>query len=75
MDELEIKAYIEKQKKAQIWLQGIWTNIVVLNELMGLSESTMSELKAKISSRIAQCEKSIQDHEKHLKNEQTPPSL
>ena len=75
MDELEIKAYIEKLKKAQIWLQGIWTNIVVLNEFMGLSESTISELKAKISSSIAQCEKSIQDHEKHLKNEQVPSRL
>jgi hypothetical protein len=37
---------------------------------VGLSKNTMDELQAKISSKIAQCERSIQDHEKLCKTEQ-----
>jgi hypothetical protein len=75
MEELEIKAHIEGQQKTQRHLHGLWANVVFLNNLIGLSDSTMDELKTKISTGIAQCEKSIQDHEKHLKNEQVPSSL
>ena len=70
MDNLQIKAHIVAQTDVKNKMESLWTSIVVLKETVGLSESTMKELQAKISSKIAQCERSIQDHEKLCKTEQ-----
>lgn len=40
-----------------------------LNESVGLKTETIREIKAKISSRMAQCEISIRDHSKLLNDE------
>lgn len=66
MDNLNIKAHIEAKKTEQNNLRSLWNYIVNLNETVGLTENTMNELQAKISSKIAQCERSIIDHEKLL---------
>ena len=66
MDELSIKAHIAAKTDVKNNMERLWTSIVVLNETVGLSESTMKELQAKISSKIAQCDRSIQDHQKLL---------
>ena len=66
MEQLNIKAHIEAKNDIKNHLEKVWTSIVVLNEVVGLSESTMKELQAKISSKIAQCDRSIQDHQKLL---------
>jgi len=67
MEQLNIKAHIEAKNDIKNHLEKVWTSIVVLNELVGLSESTMKELQTKISSKIAQCDISIRDHQKLLK--------
>ena len=66
MDELSIKAHIAAKTDVKNNMERLWTSIVVLKETVGLSESTMRELQAKISSKIAQCDRSIQDHQKLL---------
>lgn len=66
MDNLQIKAHIVDQKDVKNKMESLWTSIVVLKETVGLSESTMKELQAKISSVIAQCERSIQNHKNLL---------
>jgi len=66
MDNLQIKAHVVDQIDVKNKMESLWTNIVVLKETVGLSESTMKELQAKISSKIAQCDRSIQNHEKLL---------
>ena len=65
-DELSIKAHIAAKTDVKNNMERLWTSIVVLKETVGLSESTMKELQAKISSKIAQCDRSIQDHQKLL---------
>jgi len=67
MEQLNIKAHIEAKNDVKNHLEKVWTSIVVLNEVVGLSESTMKELQTKISSKIAQCDISIRDHQKLLK--------
>jgi hypothetical protein len=69
MDNLQIKSHIAAQTDVKNKMESLWTSVVVLKETVGLSESTMDELQAKISSKIAQCERSIQDHEKLYKTE------
>lgn len=66
MDELAIKAHIAAKTDVKNNYESLWTKIVVLNELVGLSESTMKELQAKISSKIAECDRSIRDHSRLL---------
>jgi len=66
MNNLQIKAHVVDQIDVKNKMESLWTSIVVLKETVGLSESTMKELQAKISSKIAQCDRSIQDHEKLL---------
>jgi len=65
-EQLGIKAHIAAKTDVKNNMERLWTSIVVLNETVGLSESTMKELQAKISSKIAQCDRSIQDHKKLL---------
>jgi hypothetical protein len=66
MNNLQIKAHIVAQTDVKNNMESLWTSIVVLKETVGLSESTMKELQSKISSKIAQCERSIQDHKNLL---------
>lgn len=70
MDNLQIKAHIDAKTETKNNMDRLWDHINDLNLNVGLSKSTMDELQAKISSKIAQCEKSIQDHEKLYKTEQ-----
>ena len=64
MDNLQIRAYIAAKTDTKNNMHRLWEHINDLNLNVGLSKSTMEELQAKISSKIAQCERSIQDHEK-----------
>lgn len=66
MNKSQIKAYIAYKKFNKSNLHELWNSINHLNITIGLSTSTMDELQAKISSKIAQCEISIRDHEKLL---------
>jgi len=66
MDELSIKAHIAAKTDTKNNMHRLWEHINDLNLSVGLSKSTMDELQAKISSKIAQCERSIQDHQKLL---------
>lgn len=66
MDNLSIKAHIAAKTDTKNNMHRLWEHINELNNNFGLSKSTMDELQAKISSKIAQCERSIQDHEKLL---------
>ncbi|MEO6304184.1 MAG: hypothetical protein ABIP51_13545 [Bacteroidia bacterium] len=45
-------------------LNKLWKWIKELDSFSGLKESTMKEMQAKISSRIAFCERSIIDNSK-----------
>lgn len=65
-DNLQIRAHIAAKTDVKEHYQRLWTSIVVLKELVGLSDSTMFELQAKISSKIAECDISIRDHSKLL---------
>lgn len=64
MDNLQIKAHIAAKTDVKNNMLKLWEHINELNLNVGLSKSTMDELQAKISSKIAQCEISIQEHEK-----------
>ena len=66
MDNIQLKAHIAAKKDAKEKYQRLWQHIVELDETVGLETSTYKELQAKISSKVAQCDKSIQDHEKLL---------
>ena len=56
--------HIEKKLKERDQLLWTWNRVEELNTEVGLSEETYKELQAKISSKIAQCDKSIQDHKR-----------
>ncbi len=45
-------------------LRKLWEQIKELNINFGLSQSTLDEIQAKISSRLAFCERSIRDNSK-----------
>jgi len=66
MDKLNIKAHISAKKDAKEHYQRVWQSIVELNEQSAFSMDCYRELQARISSKVAQCERSIQDHEKLL---------
>lgn len=56
-----------KERQAEIQrLNALWEHVEQLNESVGLSKNTMDEIKAKVSSKIAQCEISIRDNSKGL---------
>ena len=50
---------IEKDK-----LTAFWDLVLKINKETGLTENTLRELKTKISSRIAECDITIRDHQK-----------
>lgn len=66
MDDLAIKAHIAAKKDIKNQMHSLWEDINELNQNVNLSKSTMDELQTKISSKIAQCDRSIRDHEKLL---------
>ena len=62
--QLDAQFHIEKKRKERDQLLWTWNRVEELNEEVGLSEETYKELQAKISSKIAQCDRSIQDHKR-----------
>ena len=66
MDKLNIQAHIAAKKDAKEHYQRVWQSIVELNDQRAFSMDCYRELQARISSKVAQCERSIQDHEKLL---------
>ena len=72
MDEIQLRAYIEAKKDVKENMQRLWQHILELDESVGLETATYKELKAKISSKVAQCDISIQDHEKLLQRNTNP---
>ena len=66
MGKEDILKHIEKRKNEKKLHLMFWEYIEKLNLDVGLSDSTMKELQAKVSSKIAMCYRSIQDHERLL---------
>jgi len=66
MTEQQIKDHILFRKAEKQRLIDLWNQVERLNKDVGLKQSTLDELQDKISSKIAQCEISIRDHEKLL---------
>jgi len=66
MDSIQIQIHIEKRGQERDKLLWTWNRVEELNTDIGLSDETYKELQAKISSKIAACDKSIQDHKRLL---------
>lgn len=66
MDKLNIQAHIAAKKDTKEHYERVWKSIVELNEQLAFSMDCYRELQTRISSEIAQCERSIEDHEKLL---------
>jgi len=66
MEQHEIINYINKVEKEKATHDLIWVYLEKLNKEVGFSDTTYKELQAKISSKIAQCDRSIRDHTKLL---------
>jgi hypothetical protein len=66
MDKLSIQTHIAAKKDTKEHYQRVWQSIVELNEESAFSMDCYRELQARISSKVAQCDRSIQDHEKLL---------
>ena len=56
--------HIENKRKEREQLLWTWNRVEEINNDIGLSKETYKEMQAKISSRIAQCDRSIQDHKR-----------
>lgn len=61
---MKILQHIANCETEKIMLDSLWSHILELERVVGLSKATKEEIKAKISSRIAQCDISIRDHKK-----------
>lgn len=66
IDKEQIKQHIQKRENEQKLHRMCWEYIERLHLDVGLSDSTYTELRAKISSKMAQCERSIIDHQRLL---------
>lgn len=64
--EFEIVVIIQKRQKELSELKSFWEYCQRLNENHPLKEDTLVEIRTKVSSKMAQLEKSILDHEKLL---------
>ena len=53
---------IEERKQEMEKLRWLWNHVQELNINHGLSQKTLDEISAKVSSRLAFCERSIKDH-------------
>ena len=62
MTQEEINQHVANREMERVDYQRLWEGIQWLNTECTLSKSTIDELQAKISSRIAFCEISIRDH-------------
>jgi hypothetical protein len=62
----DTQLHIENKRKERDKLLWTWNRVEELNTDVGLSEETYKELQAKISSKIAACDRSIQDHKRSL---------
>jgi len=67
MTEQQIKLYILRKQVEKQRLDDIWNRVLDLDDISKLNEETIDEIKTKISSLKAQCEISIRDHEKLIK--------
>lgn len=63
---LDAQFYIDKKRKERDKLLWTWNRVEELNRDVGLSEETYKEIQTKISSKIAQCDRSIKDHKRLL---------
>lgn len=63
----EIELHISKKQKEKYRLTVLLDDILFLD---GLKDETISEIKAVISGKIAQCDISIRDHKKLLPTNQ-----
>ena len=66
IDKEQIKQHIEKRQNEAKLHRLCWEYIERLHLDVGLSDSTYNELRAKISSKMAQCDKSIMQHQSLL---------
>lgn len=66
MDKSNIQSHIAAKKAAKEQYQRVWQSIVELNEQLAFSMDCYRELQARISGKIAQCERSIEDHQNLL---------
>jgi hypothetical protein len=64
MDSIQTQIHIEKRRQERNKLLWTWNRVEELNADVGLSDKTYKELQAKISSKIAACDRSIQDHKR-----------
>lgn len=69
MDKNQIQEHIRRRENEMKLHKLYWEYCEKLNTDVGLSESTYNEIKAKISSKIVQCQKSINDHKQLLEIE------
>lgn len=58
----KLKAFIEMRREEIKTAHWVWKQIQELNDAMPLKDSIMKEIQARISSRIAFLERSINDH-------------
>lgn len=61
-----LKPFITVRKRELERLRVLWTYVEELHVTVGLMPETFADIRAKVSSRMAQCEISIRDHEKLL---------
>ena len=66
MTKEQIQAHIEAKEKEKRTHLLVGQYIEKLNAEVGLSDSTMKDVMAKISSKINQCDRSIRDHSRFL---------
>jgi hypothetical protein len=63
---LAMTAHIAAKNDEKAHYQKLWQSIVALNEQHAFSMDCYLELKARISTKVAQCDRSIHDHKKLL---------
>ena len=66
MDNTEIKLHIEKRRQEKDKVLAAWNYIEELNTETAFSMDCFHELQARISSKLAFIDRSIQDHKRLL---------
>jgi hypothetical protein len=66
MEQYDVINHLNKLEKEKNTHYLAWLYVEKLNKDVGLSDATIEELKAKISSKIAQCDRFIKDYTKLL---------
>lgn len=62
-EQLQIQRHIDAKKEELEKVRWFWQLFLELNEISMFSPQTHTDVQAKVSSRIAQIERSIRDHE------------